>query len=457
MHALLFLALVAADAAALPGAPDDEEPAAQPVPPEGPRWTRPGWGFGGVPALGYDPDAGFLFGLIGSIFHYDGVTAPYREAVGFQVLMTHKLVQDHVLVVDALRVLDLPVRLNARVGFSETFGQNYCGVGSDVTCDPRAAERDADALGLADAERDAFLRHYYVFPYIAPNAALNVRWRINEVPRGAGANGVVNAARRKSLGRELKVEILAGWRAALYIPGTVLDEDGDGRLDLLPYGGSRYAADFPGGEPGLASVVQTGLIVDHRDNEPSPRQGWLAEASVRAAHPFTGSAWTWAGGNVTLRGYTPLLGRFDRERRLIVAARLILDGVVGDPPVVEMARIGGSVDLSTYGGTDLGRGIRGQRYLGRVKILEQQEIRWHFYEVDALGQRFGFVTNAFLDAGFVSLAFDDLGAAAPSLPIGFGAALALSWNENFIVRVDVAASSVEGFAPYPYITLGQSF
>lgn len=434
MHALLI-------ALALSAAPDAEAPAAAT---EGPRWARPGWGFGGVPALGYDPDTGVLFGAVGSIYRYDGVTAPYRESVSFQLLMTHKLVQDHSLTLDALDVFDLPVRVQARAGFSETFGQNYCGLGADVTCDPAVAEKDADALGLDDEEREAFLRHYYVFPFIAPNASLNLRYRVNEPARG-----------------DTKIEVMFGGRAALYVPGTLLDEDGDedgdGRLDLFPYAGSRYAADFPGGEPGVASLVQAGVIFDRRDNEPSPRHGWLVEGSLRGAHPVIGSTWSWAGANLTLRGYTPLLGRADKEQRIILAARLIVDGVLGDPPVVEMARIGGSVDLATYGGTDLGRGIRGQRFLGRIKILEQQELRWHFYEFEAAGQRFGLIVNGFLDAGFIALAIDELGSVAPRLPIGFGGAFAISWNESFILRIDVAASSIEGFSPYPYITLGQSF
>jgi hypothetical protein len=429
----------------LASTPDVDKPQADVDKPQAdvdkPRWAREGWGFGGVPALGYDPDAGFLFGAIGNIYRYDGVTAPYRETVQFQLLMTHKLVQDHSLSLDALRFLDLPLRVNARVGFAETFTQNYCGLGPSVTCDIADAERDADLLDLAGEQREAHLRRYFVFPYISPNVALNLRWRVNAI---------------KPVKDDFKIEVLGGWRGALYVPGIPFDDDADGRLDLFPYAGSRYAADFPGGEPGFASVLQAGVIIDRRDNEPSPRHGWLAETSLRGAHPVIGSTWSWAGANLTLRGYTPLLPRsIDPQRRLVVAARIIADGVLGDPPVAEMTRIGGSVDVATYGGTDLGRGIRGQRFLGRLKLLEQQELRWHFYDFEALGQHFGLITNAFLDAGLIGLSVDEPGALR--LPIGFGAALGISWNEAFILRVDVAASSVEGFSPYPYITLGQSF
>jgi hypothetical protein len=424
--------------------PPPNEPAPQPVvdePPKGPRWTRPGFGFGGVPALGYHPDTGFLFGAVGSIFRYDGVTAPYREAVQFQLLMTHKLVQDHSLALDALKIFDLPFRLNAKLGFQENFGQNYCGLGADVTCSPDDAEKAAAALGLDGEDKERFLRRYYVYPYFAPYTSWNLRWRVN--PDDVATETHVPT----------KIEVQLGWRGALYTPGSLFDEDKNGKPDLYPYPGTRYAADFPGGEPGFASVAQLGVIVDRRDNEPSPRHGWLVEGSLRGAPPILGSTWSYAGGNLTLRGYTPIT----RDRNLVVAARLILDGVAGDLPVVEMTRIGGSVDYSGYGGVDLGRGIRGQRYVGRIKVLEQQEVRWHFLEFDALDQHFGLILNGFLDAGFVALALDDLGAASPQLPIGMGGAFAISWNEAFILRIDVAASSAEGWSPFPYITLGQSF
>ncbi len=402
---------------------------------EAPRFTRPGWGFGGVPALGFNPDAGLQLGVVANLYQYDGKTAPYKNQIHLLILVSTNLVQHHALALDSIEPFGLPLRFTGEVGFIENLSQNYCGVGPAVTCDDVVAEKEADALGLQKDARDTFLRHYYVFPYIEPYASANLRFRLNP-------------------GQKPKLEALAGWRGAQFIPGTIFDDNHDGKLDLFPYPGSLYATDIPGGEAGLLSIFQAGLIWDNRDNEPSPRHGWFVEGLVRGSHPFVGSTWSYAGANVTLRGYTPLL-RGNRD--LVVAGRLILDGVVGDPPTIELASIGGSTSYAGYGGADLGRGIRGQRYLGRVKVLEQQELRWHFLYFDFLGQQFGLIANAFLDAGFVSLAFDDLGAPSPTLPIGIGGAFLISWNQNFIIRVDVAASSVEGFAPYPYITLGQSF
>jgi len=92
-----------------------------------------------------------------------------------------------------------------------------------------------------------------------------------------------------------------------------------------------------------------------------------------------------------------------------------------------------------------------------VKVLEQQELRWHFFDFEVADQEFGLITNAFLDAGYVARSFDELAAPTAGLPVGFGGAFLISWNQNFIVRLDVATSPVEQYAISPYITLNQSF
>jgi hypothetical protein len=458
VHAILFAALAAVaadDAPPPPAVPDSprksavpdvtnhkqSDPIAEDDEPTGPRWTRPGIGFGGVPAIAYNPDAGLELGVVGNIYTYDGKTQPYTNSLHLLILGSTKLVQHHALSLDSINVFDLPLRTYFEIGYYESISQAYCGVGPQVTCDDAQAGSAADALHLTGDARDTFLRHYYVFPYIEPYANAMLRLRLTDsatVPR---------------------VEALVGYKGDDYIAGTIFDDNHDGKLDLFPFPGSLYARDFPGGESGFLSEFQLGLLVDARDNEPSPRHGYFVEGSIRGAAPFVGSTWTFAGANLTLRGYTPVLPGY---RNLVLAGRLILDGIVGDPPIAEMAYIGGSTTYSGYGGGDLGRGIRGQRFLGRVKVLEQQELRWHFYEFNLLSQRFGLILNAFLDAGYVAPSFDTLAApfqqhSEPILPIGFGGAFLISWNESFIIRLDVASSSVEGYGVYPYITLGQSF
>jgi hypothetical protein len=402
--------------------------------------------FSGIPAVNYVADNGLGLGLLAAGYWSDGRTLPYRTAVMVQLFATSKLVQDSHVTVDALRVLDLPLRLGARAGFLASLTQNYCGEGGDVTCDETTARRAAAAAGLEndddddDDDWDRFVRRYYQRRFLNPYAFVQGRYALLE--RGAH--------------QPLRVELTAGYRASYFVPGTIFfDEDGDGTADLRPYAGSLYASVYPDGEPGLSSLVSLGVMFDSRDREPSPTRGWWTEASVRATTPGL-SSWSYAGFHVTVRGFTPVSwAGHGLDERVVLAHRLVFDGIVGDAPVQDLARLGGSLDTYAFGGADVGRGIRVQRYLGALKVLDQAELRWRFAEWSALGQTLAFTAVGFLDTGLVGdrlFAPRHVGVAA-----GGGAALRVAWNENFVIRCDVAVSPVEAWAPQTYLTVGQPF
>lgn len=399
-----------------------------------PGWD---WGFGGLPALAYDADNGFLIGVVGQVYFNDPQkTKPYRVGVNAGFTITHKLVQDHYIYVDWLDVNDLPLRLLLKFGYTQSLSQNYCGTGMTVTCDEQVANDAADDLQLTGDERDEFLRHYYLFRFINPWSQLQARWALNPLPR--------------------RVEVFGGWRGSAWIPGTWWDDDGDDKADLVPYPGSHYAKDFPVGEPGFASILQAGVMYDTRDNEPSPRSGLWAETSVRAATPLWGSSWTWAGANVTVRSYVPILNG-EAPLRLTLASRIVGDVVVGDPPIQELVRPGGFIDYLSFGGSEMGRGVRAQRYVGKVKGYLQNELRWRFLQWEMFHQPWALSSNAFVDAGVIGTEVGDPHAFDGTPPVGFGGALLLHWNENFILRLDVATSAVEHYPASVYIQLGQTF
>ncbi|HEY1101322.1 MAG TPA: hypothetical protein VGF99_20460, partial [Myxococcota bacterium] len=145
----------------------------------------------------------------------------------------------------------------------------------------------------------------------------------------------------------------------------------------------------------------------------------------------------------------------DLGRRLVLANRFTVDGLVGDVPIQEMARLGGSQDFYTFGGADTGRGIRVQRYLGKARVIDMAELRWRFAEVSFFEQAFAFSAVAFADVAIIGDELykpKDLGVVG-----GTGGALRIAWNENFIVRFDLGVSPFENWAPQPYITVNQPF
>jgi hypothetical protein len=423
---------------------DEPEASAASVPAEPEAEEREGLGFGAVPTPNYNSDDGFGFGALASLYWYEKGVQPYRYALTLLLFMTTNLVMDHQVRFDAVDLFDLPLRFTFRGGYYQSLTQNFCGYGNQVTCSVGVAEAAADARGLTDTQRDDFIRRYYKIRFVRPYASGLFRWRFNDRPH--------------------KIELMGGWRGHGYIPGNPFsDDDYDGEFDLewRPYPGSHYAQTYPEGEPGFASVFQVGFMLDDRDIEAAPTEGYWVEGSVRGAHLFTGSTWDYAGVNLTARGYLPLL-RYgdDDELALVLAERFVFDATVGDLPVQEMIRVGGSWDYTAFGGNPMGRGIRVQRYIGRIKALSQTELRGDFLTHKLFGQEFKWTGVGFLDAGWVAVDWTDIGGDPLAVPFGVGAGLRLAWEENFIIKLDLATSAAEGWNLLPpgiYIDIGHPF
>lgn len=401
-----------------PPAPDDDD-----ADDDDPTVGR--WGIGIVPKFTLNSDDGVGFGLRGTVYWYRWNQQPYKTAISFQAWVTTRLVQHHYLRVDAIDAFNLPIRILAEVGYFQSRSQNFCGWDGD--CDPERRERALLWEGLNQAARDRIRPTYYQVRFIRPYALTNLRWRLAQVFGAA-------------------VSLFGGWRGFYYQPGDWLDDDRNGRPDLEPYPYSYYKSVFPQGEPGFASVAQVGLMVDSRDEEPAPRKGIWAEASARMAHPWMLSSWTYSGFNTTVRTYVPLV----RAKWLVFASRYVGDLVLGDPPLQEMVRVGGSTDYIAYGGAQMGRGIRIQRYPGRVKLMMQHELRYEFPSFTIFDQELRFGLAGFVDAGSIGYALTDYRNNPLLLRLGWGISLRVAFNRNFVMRLDIAMSRDEGYAPVVY-------
>ncbi len=428
--ALALLALLAAPAVAGDEAAATGREAAAPTDaaalPDAP-YRRTGWGFGGVPALNYNSDDGFGYGILGTVYRYDGHTAPYSSATTFQVFMTTKQVHSHKVVFDAVDAFGLPLRINAKAQLEVYRTANFCGFGPEVSCDPEVAASEAEALGLSGEDAADFEHRYYLYRYVRPNGYLQGRWKLREEPA--------------------KVEVFGGWRGAMHLPGDL--------QTVGPYPGSLYAEVFPEGEKGFLSVLQVGLMGDTRDFEPAPTHGWWVEGSVRGGGPWIGSRWSYFGYNLTARNYLPLA----RGGRLSLANRLVHDGIVGDVPTQEMTTVGGSTPYSAWGGQDAGRGIRWARYIGRFKLFEQAELRWRFVDFAVARVPVALSLHGFADVGVVGEDWcrEHLAAAFGHLLPGEGGGLRVAIDENFIIRADVGVSALEDWAPGIYINVGNLY
>ena len=386
---------------------------------------------GALPALNYNSDEGFGYGVIGTGYWYRDGLRPYKYGLTVRVFLTTKNVHAHMVRLDALDVADLPLRVTAEAGYYSTLAANFCGYVGDGHCGSDAAlvaENAANAGGLTGTDREEFLRRYYLMRYTEPYLNIQTRTRVKELPH--------------------KVEIMGGYRGSYYFPGTPGEQD--------PWAGSLYDTEYfgTGGasqqDTGFSSVLQTGVVFDNRDNEPAPNSGYWSEISVRGAGAFSGSTWAFGGVNLTHRQYQSLIDDW-----LVSASRAVFDTAFGDLPTQELVRMGGLVNYAAVGGQYGGRGLRSWRLIGKSKLLLQEELRLTFARLTPGKQSINLGSVFFGDYGLVAPSIQELSVAESAY--GLGSGLRVTWNTNFIVRVDAGFSPLEDWSNKLYINLDHIF
>lgn len=397
---------------------------------------EPRWDPVGVPIVSYNTDEGFGLGATVGFHHHAGGVAPYRDDLSLHAFITTRLIQRYELRWEGLQVGGLPLRLRVLGGLYSTATRNFCGFGNGVTCSGARAEREADARGLTGEAREDYVRRFYQVRFLRPYADVVGRWHLTDLP--------------------VRLEALGGWRFAWHIPGDFFERG--------PYPGSLYAQLFPDGESGPSSVLQAGLVVDERDFEPLPTRGFFGEASVRAASSAWGSAYTYTGVTASLAGWHPLGLGTD----VVLGSRLLVDLVAGDPPTDELAEIGGIHDYPAFGGMWIGRGIRANRYLGKLKLINQTELRGFLLDFNVLDTQFDGYWVVFADLAWIGASWDDLEGGIPGrvdddaghplrILASGGAGLRVLVRRTFVVRLEVGVSPFERLDPALYTPVGTPF
>ncbi len=381
-------------------------------------WDEVGYGWGGLPAINYNSDSGFGYGVLASVYRYDGTSSPYKWSTTLLLYKTTKNVHVHRVDFDLLDAFAQPLRLTGRAEFYSTVTANYCSVDPNQFCDDAVAEAKADDMGLTGTERDDFLRRYYKLRQIAPNGTLNALYRVSDLPH--------------------KLEIMAGWYGQYLLPGDFQER--------TPFPDSKYEEDFPGGETGMWSTLQLGASLDNRDNEPGPTKGYWVEASLRGGHQFILSDWNYWGYNLTLRGYASPLGP-----RLVFTTRAVADGIFGDVPATGLTRPGGRQIYDFFGGQRAGRGVRSYGVMGKAHFMDQVELRVLAASFEVKGTTVDIHPVGFFDSGY--WAADHASLSDGVFVYGCGGGLRLAFDKNFIVRADLGFSPLEDNAMQVYIDI----
>ena len=215
-------------------------------------------------------------------------------------------------------------------------------------------------------------------------------------------------------------------------------------LDVPPDG--QLALDMRTGPPEVRELLgttrnaavafgQESLIWDSRDDEVVPRRGTWDEVNLRVSPAFGDALpYDYAEVLAIARGYVPV------GSRVVVAMRGLADALFGNPPFFSLPLYD---DTYAIGGTAGIRGVPGQRYYGKAKLIGNLEVRTDVARFRAIGKPWGVGAVAFFDAGRLwadwspQPALDGTGL---GLKWGTGLGLRLQQGIAFVVRADLAWS-----------------
>ncbi|MDP9347935.1 MAG: BamA/TamA family outer membrane protein, partial [Gemmatimonadota bacterium] len=365
--------------------------------------AREGWEWAGVPALNYDADEGFGYGVVLELYNHGGGAHPYRFTIQPTVFLTTGGRRDYTVFFDAPDLLPGAWRLDAFAGSEEQIASPYYGAGNDVVVD--------------DAADEGANPYYYRFGRTRRQLSGNLQHPLGATPLrvlvGAGAAHVSIDPVPRDSGTTLLAAELAG--------------------DAAPGGWSNH--------------LRGGVVWDTRDRETGTRRGTWSELLVQRVDRALGSESSFTRWTLTDRRYLPLAGR------LTFANRLMLQGVEGDAPFHELYTVQTSFKQQEgLGGAKTLRGVPKNRFVGKGMFLWNAELRWRALDFRAMGKPAHLVLSGFLDSGRVWEERVQPGEIFTGLHHGVGGGVRLGMGENFVVALDVGHGAETG-APF-YIGLG---
>jgi outer membrane protein assembly factor BamA len=202
-------------------------------------------------------------------------------------------------------------------------------------------------------------------------------------------------------------------------------------------------------------LLNLGLLFDTRDHEFTPTRGTFTELSVRSS-PGVQQDLRYAAFALNTAWYKALVGEY-----LSFAIRGAADVIVGDAPFYELTRFGALQPRDGPGGGWSLRGVPRQRYSGKVKLIQNLELRSLFWRFNVGKSRFVVGAVAFLDAARIwadlrGTQLAGVNVDGGTFKVGTGGGLRVRWGETLVIRFDGAYSPTEK-TPGFYVDIGHVF
>ncbi|NHZ87381.1 MAG: BamA/TamA family outer membrane protein [Planctomycetia bacterium] len=398
------------------------------------------WNIGGVPAIAYNSDTGFLYGAILDIYNYgDGSVYPdYIHTTRLTWTRTTKGSGENAIFFDSKYLLPYDVRITAEAAYLTERALQFYGFNGDNN--PAYENEDDDAY-----KSRIYYRHDRSITRLTTDLQKNIF-----IPNLRGIFGI--AYFKTKIATVDTAKLNDGKDAADRLPPI------DILYDVYKESGAINTDEALGGN---TNYIKLGLVYDSRDNEPNPMSGIWTEALITTIPSGLGNDFSYTLFTGTHRQYFTII-----PNDLSVAVRLGYQSVISGKIPIPFFML--PFYQSSYrtteglGGSKSLRGILKNRIVGNSIGFGNLEVRWKFLRTKLMGQNLYLALNGFMDAGKVLSEygnaeyqklnpFDD----EQGLHISYGGGFRIALNENFIVAVDygMAKDAFDGNSGL-YIGLG---
>jgi len=386
--------------------------------------VKTGLSWGGVPAVAYNSDNGFTYGIILQPFHYgDGSMYPdYLFSVYSELSRTTKGGGINKLFFDSKYLLPADIRITSELSLLTEKLLPFYGFNGFES-------EYRNGFEVEDSS-DYISRTYYrhsrdQFRFTADFQKQIIHPKV----RGVLGLGFLNT----TVGNVDVDDI----NSKADDDTTPLPGISDSTYLFEQYASNGWiTADEKDG--GATNYLKLGLVYDTRDQEANPMSGMWTEALVTMAPEFLGTETPYTQLTLTHRQYFTII-----ERDLSFAYRVGYQGTLsGQPPFYMLPFYQSSYKMEEgLGGSKSLRGILKNRILGSSFYFTNLEFRWKFFRTVVAGQNLYLALNGFTDMGQVLTPFEVEGVTLPEygsegLHISYGAGFRIALNENFIVAVD---------------------
>lgn len=402
--------------------------------------VKTGLTFGAVPAIAFDSDVGFKYGLVTNFYHFgDGSSYPnYKHSLFLEWSRTTKgsgineiLYDSKHLIPNTRITTELSVLTEQALDFYGFNGYNAPYL-SELT-----NEDSPEYLSRLFYRHDRKLIRFRT-EFLGNIVGEKLRWIGGFAHYGLKIDSVDVDKLNKGIPDNEKLPYTGGGLYGRYVDWGIIPYD-------LRHGGNT-------------NLLKLGLVYDTRDNEANSMKGVWTSAQFVLAPSFLGNGdYSFTKLVINHRQYFTL-----RPKVFNLAYRISYqDKIAGDMPYYMLPFVFNSGPVKTrdgLGGAKTIRGILRNRVVGEDYLYGNIELRYKLIRRIILNQNFYFALSTFLDWGMVTGKYD-----LPSeLPrearnylaqrdkerphMGYGLGFNFALNENFIVAINygIAMDSRDG-------------